>query len=104
MEFSGYDDSLNPRRLAALERGAREYLHVPYSDGVRERWCGWRPMSRDDVPLIGLAPERRRTWLATGHGMMGVGMSTGTGQLIADLIAGRAPAVDPAPFDPARFA
>lgn len=104
MEFSGYDDSLNPRRLAALERGAREYLHAPYSDGVRERWCGWRPMSRDDVPLIGLAPERRRTWLATGHGMMGVGMSTGTGQLIADLIAGRAPAVDPAPFDPARFA
>jgi glycine/D-amino acid oxidase-like deaminating enzyme len=36
--------------------------------------------------------------------MMGVGMSAGTGQLMADLLAGRAPAVDPAPFDPARFA
>lgn len=104
MEFSGYDDTLNPRRLAALERGADEYLHTPYTEGVRERWCGWRPMSRDDVPLIGLAPARRRTWLATGHGMMGVGMSTGTGQLVADLIAGRAPAIDPAPFSPARFA
>ena len=104
MEFSGYDDSLNPRRLAALERGAREYLHAPYSATVHERWCGWRPMSRDDVPLIGPAPGRPRTWLATGHGMMGVGMSTGTGQMIADLMTGRVPAVDPAPFAPARFA
>ncbi|MCC7248562.1 MAG: FAD-dependent oxidoreductase [Lysobacter sp.] len=104
MEFSGYDDSLNARRLDALERAAREYLHHPYGATVHERWCGWRPMSRDDVPLIGLAPGKRRTWLATGHGMMGVGMSTGTGQLIADLVAGRAPALDPAPFRPERFA
>ena len=61
-------------------------------------------MSGDDVPLIGRVPGRARTWLATGHGMMGIGMSAGTGQLIADLVAGRAPVVDPAPFAPARFA
>jgi D-amino-acid dehydrogenase len=103
MEFSGFDESLNERRLSALERGAREYLHHPYGAHVQERWYGWRPMSRDDVPLIGLAPGKRRTWLATGHGMMGVGMSTGTGQLIADMVAGRAPAIDPAPFRPGRF-
>jgi D-amino-acid dehydrogenase len=35
--------------------------------------------------------------------MMGIGMSTGTGQLIADLVTGRAPSLDPAPFSPARF-
>lgn len=104
MEFSGYDTSLNERRLGALERGAREYLHEPVGPEVRERWFGWRPMSRDDVPLIGRAPGHRHLWLATGHGMMGVGMSTGTAQLLADLIAGRAPAVDPTAFDPARFA
>jgi D-amino-acid dehydrogenase len=104
MEFSGYDDSLNERRLGALERGAREYLHHPHGAQVQERWYGWRPMSRDDVPLIGPAPCKRRLWLATGHGMMGVGMSTGTGQLIADMLVGRAPALDPAPFRPERFA
>ena len=104
MEFSGYDTSLNERRLGALERGAREYLHQPVGPEIRERWFGWRPMSRDDVPLIGRAPGHRQLWLATGHGMMGVGMSTGTGQMLADLIAGRQPAVDPQPFAPARFA
>ncbi len=103
MEFSGYDTSLNERRLGALERGAREFLHEPVGPQVRERWYGWRPMSRDDIPLIGRAPGHRHLWLATGHGMMGVGMSAGTGQLMADLIQGRDTSVDPAPFDPARF-
>ncbi len=103
MEFSGFDDSLNARRLAALERGAREYLHEPVGAEVRERWCGWRPMSRDDVPIIGGVPGRKGLWLATGHGMMGVGMSTGTGQVLADMVTGRVPAIDPTPYRPERF-
>ena len=104
MEFSGFDDSLNPARLAALERGAAAFLHVPTGPELQERWFGWRPMSRDDIPLLGRAPGQRHLWLATGHGMMGVSMSATTGQLMADLIAGRTPGVNPAPFDPARFA
>ncbi len=104
MEFSGYDTTLNERRLGALERGARKYLHHPVGPELRERWFGWRPMSRDDIPLIGRAPGHSNLWLATGHGMMGVGMSAGTGQMLADLMAGRTPVVAPAPFDPARFA
>jgi D-amino-acid dehydrogenase len=104
MEFSGFDDSLNERRLAALERGAAEYLHEPVGPVVRERWCGWRPMSCDDIPIIGRVPGRDGLWLATGHGMMGIGMSTGTGQLVADLVTGRATSLDPSPFSPSRFA
>ena len=103
MEFAGFDDSLNARRLAALERGAAEYLHEPVGPVLRERWCGWRPMSCDDIPIIGRVPGRDGLWLATGHGMMGIGMSTGTGQLVADLVTGRAPALDPMPFSPGRF-
>lgn len=104
MEFSGFDRTLNARRLGALERGAREYLREPVGPEVRERWYGWRPMSRDDMPLIGRAPGLRRVWMNCGHGMMGVGMSTGSAQLLADLMAGRAPALDPAPYRPERFA
>jgi len=103
MEFSGYDDTLNERRLGALERGAAEYLHEPVGPELRERWYGWRPMSCDDIPIIGRVPGHDALWLATGHGMMGVGMSAGTGQLVADLLTGRTPAVDPAPYRPGRF-
>ncbi len=104
MEFSGYDEALNERRLAALERGAAEFLHEPVGPEVREKWYGWRPMSIDDMPLIGRVPRRDGLWIATGHGMMGVSMSAATGQLVADLVSGRDPALDPTPYSPARFA
>ncbi|GAB3388958.1 NAD(P)/FAD-dependent oxidoreductase [Lysobacter fragariae] len=104
MEFSGYDDTLNARRLAALERGAAEYLRRPSGPELREKWFGWRPMCIDDVPLIGRVPGRERLWLATGHGMMGVSMSCATGQLLADLMVGRTPSVDPSRYAPDRFA
>jgi D-amino-acid dehydrogenase len=104
MEFSGYDDRLNRTRLDALERGAAEYLHEPVGPVKRQEWCGWRPMTTDDLPLLGRVPGHNNLWLATGHGMMGVGMSAGTGRLVADLMLGREPALDPAPYAPARFA
>lgn len=103
MEFSGYDDALNPTRLAALERGARDFLREPVGPELRERWFGWRPMTVDDLPLVGPAPVLDRLWLATGHGMMGMGMSAVTGELLADLLCGRPPALDPAPVRATRF-
>ncbi len=103
MEFSGYDSTLNVTRLDALERGARAYLLEPVGAQRREEWFGWRPMTYDDVPIIGRAPGHDRLWLATGHGMLGVSMSTGTGQLIADLITGHAPAIDPLSYRAERF-
>jgi D-amino-acid dehydrogenase len=104
MEFSGYDASLNATRLAALERGARDYLREPVGPQLRERWFGWRPMTYDDLPLLGAAPRLQGLWLATGHGMMGMGMSAVTGELLADLICGREPKFDPAPVRATRFA
>ena len=104
MEFSGHDDTLNEIRLAALERGAREFLRHPVGDEVWERWCGWRPMTWDDLPLLGRAPRHDHVWLAVGHGMLGISMSAATGQLMADLMTGRTPAFDPFPYRPERFA
>lgn len=104
MEFSGYDTSLNRRRLDAIERGAGEYLREPVGPVKREEWFGWRPICVDELPIIGRAPAHPRVWLATGHGMMGVSMSTGTAQLLADLMCARSPQIDPAPYAPDRFA
>ena len=103
MEFSGYDASLNRRRLEALERGAAEYLHEPVGPARREEWFGWRPMTWDDLPLIGAAPGKRGAWVATGHGMLGVSMCMATAALLGDLMLGRDPIVDPQPCRPGRF-
>lgn len=103
MEFAGADPQLRTTRLQALQQAADHYLRAPRGVQLQEQWCGWRPMSVDDVPLIGRAPAHPHVWLAAGHGMLGISMSAGTGQLIADLVCGRTPAIDPAPYRPERF-
>ncbi|MDH7452045.1 FAD-dependent oxidoreductase [Luteimonas composti] len=104
MEFSGHDATLNRRRLDALARGAAEYLRQPVGEAVREEWYGWRPLSWDDLPIIGRAPGQPHLWLATGHGMLGVSMSPATGRLLAELMTGEPPHLDPVPYSPERFA
>jgi D-amino-acid dehydrogenase len=103
MEFSGYAEGLNQIRLDALRRGAAQYLHQPEGLDEGEPWWGWRPMSVDEVPIVGASSRWSNLILATGHGMLGVSMSAATGELVAALVRGATPAIDPAPYAPARF-
>ena len=103
MEFAGYDTSLNRGRLDALRRGAREYLLEPEGPGVVEEWYGWRPMTPDDLPMLGRVPRIDNLVLATGHGMLGVSMSAITGLLVSELISGRPSSIDLAPYRLSRF-
>jgi len=103
MEFSGYDACLNRRRLDVLERGASEYLQEAVGPLKLEEWYGWRPMTWDDLPILGATPNYKNAWLATGHGMLGVSMSAVTGHLLADLICRRTPIIDPLPYSVQRF-
>lgn len=103
MELAGYDDALSPRRLRGLVEGANAYLAAPLQLGPGRAWQGWRPMSVDELPLVGPSATHQGLWYATGHGMMGVSQSLATGRLLAELLGDAAPHVDPAPYRPARF-
>ncbi|MGH8052767.1 MAG: NAD(P)/FAD-dependent oxidoreductase [Stenotrophomonas sp.] len=103
MEFSGHDRRLNDTRLHALQQAAHDYLQQPLGDTVHERWYGWRPMTWDDMPILGRSPTHAHVWLAAGHGMLGISMSSGSGQLMADLMTGQTPAIDPTPYRAERF-
>lgn len=103
MEFSGFDEGLNRVRLDALRRGARAYLRAPLGAQVHEEWWGWRPMCIDELPLIGPVAHWDNLTLAAGHGMLGVSMSAATGELLASMLHGERPVLDPAPYAPARF-
>ncbi len=103
MEFSGYSEGINRLRLDALKRGAARYLHHPWGDTVKEEWWGWRPMCVDELPLIGPSSRWSNLHLATAHGMMGMGMSAATGELVAAGILGQPAEIDPVPYLPRRF-
>lgn len=99
-EFSGYDTRLNPTRIQALIRRTRQiFPQLEFSDAVVEPWAGLRPATPSNVPLIG--PTRlKNLYLNTGHGTLGWTMAVGSGQLLADRIATRSPAIDPQPYLP----
>lgn len=103
MEFAGYDSTLDRRRLDYLREGAGHYLAEPPAQAVEEEWCGWRPMTYDSLPIIDRSPRQRNVWIAAGHNMLGVSMSPATGKLIAELIGGHAPHLDPGPYSLKRF-
>ena len=57
-----------------------------------EFWTGLRPMTPDGTPVIG-ATACEGLYLNTGHGTLGWTMAAGSGQLLADQILGRQPAI-----------
>ena len=87
-EFAGYDTSHKPGDFAFMKSVAQEL----YPDGAdydrAEMWAGLRPMTPDNLPIIG-RKRHRNLYYNTGHGHIGWTMSHGSGRLIADIIAGR---------------
>ena len=71
--------------------------------GPEESWYGWRPMTWDSLPIIGPTPRLSNAFLATGHNMLGMSLATATGKLVAEIMEGLPPHLDPAPFSPRRF-
>lgn len=103
MEFVGYDTRINRRRIELFQRAVAEYLIEPPGGPIEEEWCGWRPMTYDDLPCIGPAPAAANVVIAAGHGMIGMATAPASGKLAAELASGEAPHVDPAPYSPRRF-
>ena len=60
-------------------------------------------MTPDDLPVLGRVEGIDNLLMATGHGMLGVTMSAGTGLLVSELACGRSPSLDCTSFAPARF-
>jgi D-amino-acid dehydrogenase len=98
MEFSGYDSTLRRKRLDALYRGGRRFLRGDLNREVFERWCGWRPMTPTELPIIDRVPRLENLIVATGHGMMGVSMAPATALLVRALVTGEDCGIDPAPY------
>ncbi len=99
-EFTGYDRSLTQGRIDNLLNFFRTTFPA-LADNLEgaelNEWAGLRPMCADGVALIGRSPIEN-LFLNTGHGHLGWTQSVGSGRLLADLIAGKAPGIDPAPY------
>jgi D-amino-acid dehydrogenase len=99
-EFSGYDTTIRPERIAPLLHRVRTiFPRLEFADAAIERWTGLRPTTPNNVPIVGPTPFAN-LFLNTGHGTLGWTMAVGSGRLLADHINKKAPAIDPGPYLP----
>ncbi|HEX9820855.1 MAG TPA: FAD-binding oxidoreductase [Methylomirabilota bacterium] len=71
---------------------------------ITRRQACYRPVTDDNLPLIGRVPGVAGAYVATGHGPWGMLSAPATGLALAELITGGAArTVDLRPFDPARL-
>jgi D-amino-acid dehydrogenase len=103
MEFAGYDESLNPKRIEMLRTGASPYLLEPTAEPVVEQWFGWRPMTPDSLPIIDRTPAMDNVYVAAGHNMIGVSMATATGKLVSEMLNGKPTHIPIEPMSIKRF-
>jgi D-amino-acid dehydrogenase len=101
-ELAGFDMSLSPKRQATL-RHSVEDLFGGAGDQTRAAfWSGLRPMTPDGTPVVGRT-ALPNLYLNTGHGTLGWTMAAGSGQVLADLMTGKAPAIDANGLDLGRY-
>ena len=102
-EQVGFSDTLSMAALGRIARNAAELFPFLKDVRVLRHYHGFRPYSPDHVPAIGADPRAPGLWHATGHEGAGIGLSVGTGKLLAQALSGAQPALDLSPFDPSRF-
>lgn len=103
-ERIGFDRTFSLEAAARLARGALALFPVLASVQAMRSYLGFRPYSPDHLPIIGPDPRAPGLWHACGHEGAGIGLSVGTGSLLAQALSGGTTALDLAPFAPGRFA
>jgi glycine/D-amino acid oxidase-like deaminating enzyme len=103
-ELVGWDSTVNRAIVQKMLDRALDFMPALSFKSAVRTWTGFRPATPDKLPLIGAWDDTPGVWVAVGHEGLGITTSLGTAQLLADLIVGRDPAIDPAPFAPSRLA
>lgn len=87
MEFSGFDRSIDRRRLDNVFRLARRYVELEHPE-TEDEWAGLRPLTPDGLPVIDRAGPFGNAFVATGYSMLGMTIAQPAGRELAAMILG----------------
>lgn len=102
-ERVGFDTTVSLPVLRQLAAKAIALFPVLATARAIRTYLGFRPYTPDHLPVIGPDPRAPGLWHACGHEGAGIGLSAGTGSLIAQGLTGAPTGLDLTPFAPARF-
>jgi D-amino-acid dehydrogenase len=102
VEIAGLEAPPNEDRAKILVQHAKRMF--PALSGAKVRyWMGFRPSTPDSLPILGPAAGRPGLHFDFGHGHFGMTGGPPSGRLVARLITGQTPGLDPAPYAAQRF-
>ena len=101
LEYAGFDKTPTDVALESLKASAEELLPALKDAEVVGHWAGLRPGSPEGIPFIGELPSHPGLWLNCGHFRNGLVLAPASCQLLVDLMLGREPIIDQAPYAPA---
>ncbi|WP_326540916.1 NAD(P)/FAD-dependent oxidoreductase [Pseudorhodoferax sp.] len=102
-QFDTVDPAVEPAMLARMLQRALAYLPGLAALNAIRSWTGLRAATADGLPLLGAHPRQAGLWLALGHEGLGVTTAPASAALLAALVTGTAPPLDPLPYAPARL-
>lgn len=102
-ERVGFDKSISVSVIQRLARQATSLFPILAGAQLLRVYNGFRPYSPDHLPVIGADSLIPGLYHCAGHEGAGIGLSAGSGKVIAQLIKNETPIVNPEPFSPARF-
>ncbi|MDP3584892.1 MAG: glycine oxidase ThiO [Thiobacillus sp.] len=98
LEDAGFDKSTDGATRLRLHADAAALLPALATIQPVQHWAGLRPGSPDNIPVIDRHPDFDNVFVNTGHYRYGVTMAPASAELLADLMEGRTPSLDPAPY------
>lgn len=101
-ELGSSDLLLNDAALRILIKVGDEWFPDAANYHTANFWCGTRPSLPDGPPVVGATPLRN-LFINIGHGSHGWAMAAGSAKLVADLVSGRSPDIDPDGLTLARY-
>src|ERR1035438_4629376 len=102
VEEAGFDKRVDPDTVQRLHQAAAKVAPAIGEMRIHEVWAGLRPGSPDDLPILG-PTSLPGYFAATGHYRDGILLAPITAHVMAQLLNGRKPDCDLAPFSPLRF-
>ena len=97
-ESVGFVKETTTEAIAELSRFAGTVCPVLAGAKIERAWAGLRPGSVDTRPYLGIAPGFSNAFVATGHNRAGLQLAPGSAAIIAALVVGREPPIDPLAF------
>lgn len=102
-EFTTLDDyTVSNDKVKLLEEKVTTSLNIKDAE-FSSYWSCKRPVTSDDLPIIGQFPGLSNVYINAGHGSKGSIWCLGSAELISQIILGKSPLIDPRPFSPSRF-